>query len=95
MKRTTQTSEVLKRKAYNLFKTGMAQKDIAAKIGVTEKTVSTWIKRSPVKLYMQSRNDLQKCLLQAIKENRFEDVARLTDSICKLEKAAKYAIGED
>jgi len=76
--------EVMKLKAAGK----MCQKDIAAKVGVPEKTVSNWLKNSPIALALKS----EKAILKRIEKDgatlKPDELCRLSDAASKMHKIA-------
>lgn len=68
---------------------GMNQRDIAKQLGVTEKTVSQWIKAMPINDYEIIRKAMI-TRLKALTENPetpIREITDLTNSLASIEKA--------
>lgn len=68
-----------------LIKLGFNQKAISEKLGISENSISTWIKNSPQRKAQKAQSKLLD-RLSGKESLSSEDVAKLTDAISKLQK---------
>lgn len=83
--------EALKKQYAILKGEGLQQKEIAKKLGVSEKTVSHWKNTLAISHYFTIQAGIQKRLMAMVKDKNTPatDIYNISNSLCAIEKLIK------